>query len=54
MIRHILKDGKVVTDIKGHVVKMEDAKGVYSLIDSINNKPRRGYNGNNKVGAGKP
>ena len=33
---HILKDGSVVKDITGHVVRMEDAGPLYDLIDSIN------------------
>lgn len=37
-IIHILKDGTVLTDISGHVVKMEDARSVYTVIDKINEK----------------
>lgn len=33
---HILKDGSVVKDITGHVVRVEDAGPLYQLIDSIN------------------
>ena len=33
---HILKDGSVVKDITGHVVRMEDAGPLYQLIDKIN------------------
>lgn len=36
MIRHILKDGRVIEDITGHVVKKEDVPSVYELIDRIN------------------
>lgn len=36
MVRHILKDGTVLDDITGHVVKMEDARVVYELLDKIN------------------
>ena len=32
MVRHILKDGRVLTDITGHVVKCEDAKEVYAVM----------------------
>ena len=35
---HILKDGSVVEDITGHVVRMEDALPLYQLIDNINRK----------------
>lgn len=38
---HILKDGSVVNDIDGRVVKMEDATLLYRLIDSINSDPRK-------------
>lgn len=33
---HILKDGSVVEDITGHVVRIEDAGPLYELIDRIN------------------
>ena len=33
---HILKDGSIVEDITGHVVRVEDALPLYQLIDSIN------------------
>lgn len=33
---HILKNGLIVNDINGYVVKMGDAKSVYQLIDGIN------------------
>lgn len=38
MIKHILRDGTVLKDITGHVVKVEDAKAVYVLMDKINDK----------------
>ena len=33
---HILKDGSIVKDITGHIVRVEDAGPLYQLIDSIN------------------
>ena len=36
MIRHHLKDGTVIDDITGHVVKLEDAPTAYALIDKMN------------------
>lgn len=33
---HVLKNGSIVNDISGYVVKMNDAKSVYQLIDRIN------------------
>lgn len=35
---HILKDGSIVKDITGHVVRMEDAGPLYQLIDDINRR----------------
>lgn len=32
MIRHILKDGSVKKDIKGHIVKYEDANNLYDVM----------------------
>lgn len=40
MIRHILKNGKVVDDIKGHVVKKEDVPRAYEIIDLMNRRTR--------------
>ena len=36
MVTHILKDGTVLKDITGHVVKREDVPTVYSLIERMN------------------
>ena len=36
MIRHILKDGTVLTDITGHVVKVEDVPMAYQIMDELN------------------
>ena len=38
---HILKDGSQVSDITGHVVRMDDAGTLYQLIDSINRRGSR-------------
>ena len=32
MVKHILKDGKEVKDITGHVVKVKDAPVAYEVI----------------------
>lgn len=40
MVTHVLKDGTRLHDITGHVVKKDEAKGVYILIDRINEKRR--------------
>lgn len=35
---HILKNGSIVKDITGHVVRVEDAGPLYQLIDDINRR----------------
>lgn len=35
---HVLKNGLIVNDISGYVVKMSDVKSLYQLIDGINRK----------------
>ena len=40
-ITHILKDGTVLEDIKGHLVKREDAPRAYQLIDRMNDERRK-------------
>lgn len=41
MVKHILKDGTVLNDITGHVVKIEDAKAIYLLMNKINEERRK-------------
>lgn len=48
MIKHVLKDGTVVDDISGRIVKVQDAKALYSLIAKINGGHKR--TGKNKRG----
>lgn len=38
MVYHVLADGTVTKDITGKVVKMSDAKVLYRLMDTINQK----------------
>lgn len=40
-IRHILKDGTVLENVSGHIVKMKDAKALYDLMDRINENANR-------------
>lgn len=40
-IIHILRDNRRVNDISGYVVKAEEAKSVYQLIDKINQRGGR-------------
>lgn len=35
MVKHILKNGKEVKDIKGHIVRKEELKALYLLIDKM-------------------
>lgn len=35
---HILKDGSRVDDIKGHVIRLEDAELLYRFIHNVNQK----------------
>ena len=43
MVKHILKDGTVLTDITGHIVRIEDAEAVYQLMDKLNEERGRKY-----------
>lgn len=36
MIRHHLKDGRVLKSIKGYLVKKEDVPQAYEMIDLVN------------------
>lgn len=38
MIRHVLKDGTIIDDIQGHIVKKQDAITIYALLDIINRR----------------
>lgn len=40
-IIHVLKDGRVVDDITGHVVKMEDAPEAYEILDRVKERKER-------------
>lgn len=35
MIRHILKDGTILQDITGHIIKQESAPLVYQIIEQM-------------------
>lgn len=35
---HVLKDGTVVPDITGHIVRIQDATPLYRLIQNLNKK----------------
>lgn len=53
VIKHILKDGRVLDDITGHVVKKEDVPSAYALMEQMNVERQRNlkiYDGENRVG----
>lgn len=37
-ITHIMKDGTVLNDITGHVIKKEDCPLIYEIIKAINKR----------------
>ena len=37
MVKHVLKDGTVLDDISGHVVKMDDVGEFYTILGRIIN-----------------
>lgn len=37
-VTHVLRDGTVLKEITGHIVKMEEAKAIYNLIESLNKR----------------
>lgn len=41
MIYHVMKDGTVKKDISGHVVKREDVREVYQVLESVKVKSER-------------
>lgn len=47
---HILKDGRRLTDISGHVVRVEDASPLYQFLHSINRKKSTKINNDFKNG----
>lgn len=40
MIWHVLKDGTVLEDIQGHVVRMEEAPSIYAILDKVRERKR--------------
>ena len=41
MIKHHLRDGTVLDDITGHVVKKEDVPIAYAIMDQMNNQKQK-------------
>lgn len=50
-VTHVLKDGTVLDDITGHVVRYEDAKPLYDMMADINSRAQKAAN--KKGGAGR-
>lgn len=53
MVTHILKDGTKLTDLKGHIVRREDAEMVYQMVERLRNEKKEDtqlYNQNNNSG----
>lgn len=52
MIRHILRDGKE-TDITGHIVRQDDVKAVYQILERIrygnNSQQKQDSKGGRKI-----
>ena len=46
MVKHVLKDGTVLEEITGHVVKKEDALLVYQIMERLREKRKEKENGN--------
>lgn len=40
MVIHVLKDGTVLDNIEGHIVKVEEAETLYNMLDQINETRR--------------
>lgn len=40
MIVHVLRDGTVLDNIEGHIVKVQDAETLYNMIDQITDTRR--------------
>ena len=38
MVTHVLKDGTVLPDITGHIVKRSDTKAIYDLMEQMNQR----------------
>ena len=51
MIHHILKDGTEVTDIAGHVIKVDQFEVLYQTINSINERVNHEALRTSKAGA---
>ena len=37
-VKNVLKDGKTVNDVDGHIVRINDAKALYTLVDRMNER----------------
>nr|DAO53816.1 MAG TPA: hypothetical protein [Caudoviricetes sp.] len=37
-VTHVLKNGTILQDITGHIVKVNDARSIYQLISKLNER----------------
>lgn len=49
MVKNILKDGTVLADMTGHVVKKEDAPMVYQIIEQMQRKESKEWESHMKI-----
>lgn len=43
-IKHVMKDGSVLNDITGHLVRKEDVPCAYSLMEKLNSTKNKSLN----------
>lgn len=48
MVTHILKDGTKLTDLKGHIIRREDAEMVYQMVERLRNEKKKAAQLNNQ------
>lgn len=48
-VTHVLKDGTVLKDINGHVVRIEDARVIYEILDRINKEKQKGAENEHQI-----
>ena len=54
MIFHVMKSGTQISDISGHVVKIDQAAALYALMDAINEGKKRNYGDKGKTQKAEP
>lgn len=49
MIKHVLKDGTIVKDIKGYLVKQKDVPLVYQIREQMKRKEKKEWASSMKI-----